>query len=139
MKMPSIEEFDAEADSIAGAAYSSDYDAAPAIKRLLRRALASQAQSMLGEVWMPFGEHEGHLIALPEYAAASQHAVAEKVLDGARREGFAGTAAERLAALGWTVRRLVLADGVRRTFAEHLEREVAEGGEFPRLFASTEW
>lgn len=28
---------------------------------------------------------------------------------------------------------------VRRTFAEHLAREVAEGGEFPRLFASTEY
>ena len=28
---------------------------------------------------------------------------------------------------------------VRRTFAEQLAREVAEGGEFPRLFASTEY
>jgi hypothetical protein len=28
---------------------------------------------------------------------------------------------------------------VQRTFAEQLEREVAEGGVFPRLFASTEY
>lgn len=28
---------------------------------------------------------------------------------------------------------------VQRTFAEQLARELAEGGPFPRLFASTDW
>lgn len=28
---------------------------------------------------------------------------------------------------------------VTRTFAEQLEREVAAGGKFPRLFAATDW
>lgn len=29
-------------------------------------------------------------------------------------------------------------DGSKRSFAEQLQREIAEGGKFPRLFASTE-
>lgn len=30
-------------------------------------------------------------------------------------------------------------DGTKRTFKEQMEREIAEGGEFPRVFASTEY
>jgi len=65
---------------------------------------------MLGEVWMAFGQHEGSLIALPEYAAASANAVGEKIMDGARREGYRGSLRDRLASLDWSLRRVTLAD-----------------------------
>jgi hypothetical protein len=65
---------------------------------------------LLGEVWMAFGAHEGKLIALPEYAAASARAVGEKIMEAARREGYRGSLRERMESLGWTVRRLTLAE-----------------------------
>jgi hypothetical protein len=71
-------------------------------------ALAGQqAEPVLGEVWMAFGRlDDGRLVALPEYAAVSEREVGSKIMDAARREGFRGLLAERLNALGWTVRRV---------------------------------
>jgi hypothetical protein len=43
------------------------------------------------------------LIPLADYAGANEREVKEKVLQRAEREGFRGTAAERLAELGWTI------------------------------------
>lgn len=40
---------------------------------------------------------------LPDYAGQFQHDVARKVMDGAMREGFAGTMDERLSVLGWEI------------------------------------
>lgn len=73
-------------------------------------APAAPAAAMLGELWVAFGNYEGRLIALPEYAAASERAVKEKILEAARREGFAGTSDERIGALGWTIRRVLPTD-----------------------------
>ena len=42
-------------------------------------------------------------VAMPEYASYNETGVLEKVLAGARREGFKGTAAERMVELGWRV------------------------------------
>lgn len=70
-------------------------------------------EPLLGEVWMAFGNHEGQLIALPEYAAASARAVGDKIMEGARREGYRGSLRERLESLGWSVRRVTLAHGVK--------------------------
>ena len=62
---------------------------------------------MLGDVWMAFGAcDDGRLIALPEYAAASELAVGQKIMEVARREGYRGTLADRLQSLQWSVRRV---------------------------------
>lgn len=97
-----------------------DEDAARALSMVVA-ALGVREPLLLGEVWMAFGQHEGKLIALPEYAAASARAVGEKVMDSARREGYRGNLRERLAALGWSVRRVTLADaaGVPVSHTDH--------------------
>lgn len=46
---------------------------------------------------------DGGEVAMPEYAHYNETGVLEKVLAGARREGFSGTAAERMVELGWRV------------------------------------
>jgi hypothetical protein len=66
-------------------------------------------RQMLGEVWCAFGHaDDGRLIALPEYAAANARAVGDKILEGARREGFKGSLRERMDELGWSVMQLHL-------------------------------
>lgn len=81
----------------------------------VERLLLGARTPMLGEVWMAFGQHDGKLIALPEYAAASAWAVKQKIAEVARREGYTGSVDERITALGWTIRRMALAHdaGVR--------------------------
>lgn len=70
--------------------------------------------ALLGEVWMAFGTmDDGRLVALPEYTAVSEREVGSKIMDVARREGYRGLLADRMQSLGWTIRRVSLADGVK--------------------------
>ncbi len=48
-------------------------------------------------------DHQGAPLALPQYSHQHESGVLDLVLAGARREGFQGTAQERMAELGWRV------------------------------------
>ncbi len=64
-------------------------------------------------MWMVRGPTEEYgMVYLPTYAG-TQREVEEKVMEGARREGFKGTLQERLAFLEWEI--------VRGTF--HMNRQ----------------
>lgn len=54
------------------------------------------------------GRHEDGRIALPAYSNATEQGVMALVLEGARREGYKGTAADRLLELGWAIRPVYL-------------------------------
>jgi hypothetical protein len=53
--------------------------------------------------YMAFGMEEGKRVPLHEYAGPTENAVKGKILDVARREGYAGTVAGRMLELGWWI------------------------------------
>lgn len=50
-----------------------------------------------------FGRHDGRPVAMPQYSDTSEASVKRKVFEIAWREGWRGTADERLRELGWQV------------------------------------
>lgn len=65
-------------------------------------------------------------IPLPAYSRHTEHAVLDAVLSGARREGFKGTAAERMKELNWTV------GPVFAALAATPQAQPAQGAKYPR-------
>lgn len=50
-----------------------------------------------------FANVDGRTVALPQYSGRTENIVLDKVLEAAEREGYKGTAADRIKELGWWV------------------------------------
>lgn len=120
---------DVVADGIIGFGACPQFEAefAAALAKWGRTAPEAQAKAApdFYTVFARYEEEDGETgwIPLPGYSNETEHGVKNLVLEAARKEGYAGTAAGRLMELGWEIRPVYLAAAPAAPVREPLAAE----------------